>query len=240
MKQNDPKSLHTSASAPAIPARMNAGERRACVALAGIFALRMLGLFMIFPVFALHADRYAGNTPLLTGVAIAAYGLTQALFQIPFGALSDRIGRKRVITAGLAIFALGAVVAALADSITCVIAGRALQGMGAIAAAVMALAADLTREEHRTKAMGIIGVSIGGAFALALVVGPLVTSFAGLPGLFWLTAVLSPASACFTSACRIRPRATYTATPGRRGSCGSCCAIRSYCASTPGSSSCTW
>jgi MFS family permease len=146
---------------------------------------------MILPVFALHASRYDGATPALSGLAIGIYGLTQALFQIPFGMLSDRIGRKRVILAGLVIFAVGSVVAALADSIAGVIAGRALQGAGAIAAAVLALTADLTREEHRTKAMAIIGAGIGFTFALAMVLGPLVAGQVGVSGVFWLTAALA-------------------------------------------------
>ena len=170
---------------------MTATERRACIALAGIFTLRMLGLFMIFPIFSLDAHRYAGNTAMLTGLAIGVYGLTQALFQIPFGRLSDRIGRKKVIVGGLLIFAVGSAVAASADNIWEVIFGRALQGFGAIAAAVLALTADLTREEQRTKAMAIIGVSIGMAFALAMVVGPAVKPFIGLPGLFWLTGAMA-------------------------------------------------
>ena len=171
--------------------RMTASERRASVALAGIFTLRILGLFMILPVFSLHAEVYEGYTPLLAGLAIGVYGLTQAIFQIPFGMLSDRIGRKQVITAGLIIFAAGSVVAALADSMWGVIAGRALQGLGAIGAAVIALTADLTREDQRTKAMAIIGVSIGFAFALAMMVGHALTSLVGISGLFWLTAVLA-------------------------------------------------
>ncbi|HSS63858.1 MAG TPA: MFS transporter, partial [Gammaproteobacteria bacterium] len=171
---------------------MSVDERRAAFSLAGIFSLRMLGLFMILPVFSLHAHEYAGHTPLLTGLAIGVYGLTQALFQIPFGMLSDRIGRKKVIAAGLIVFAVGSVVAALADTIWGVIGGRAMQGLGAIAAAVLALTADLTREEQRTKAMAIIGVSIGLAFAVAMVLGPAITETDfGLPGLFWLTAALT-------------------------------------------------
>ncbi|GMQ76138.1 MAG: MFS transporter [Gammaproteobacteria bacterium] len=170
---------------------MTSTERRASIALAGIFTLRMLGLFMIFPIFSLDADLYSGNTATLTGLAIGIYGLTQALFQIPFGRLSDRIGRKKVIVAGLIIFAAGSAVAASADSIWGVIIGRALQGFGAIAAAVLALTADLTREEQRTKAMAIIGVSIGMAFALAMVAGPALKPMLGLSGLFWLTGVMA-------------------------------------------------
>ncbi|MFP5344611.1 MAG: MFS transporter [Gammaproteobacteria bacterium] len=171
---------------------MTAAERRATAALAGIYALRMLGLFLILPVFALYArEHLAGATPTLIGLAIGAYGLTQALLQIPFGMLSDRFGRKPVIIGGLLVFALGSVVAALSDSIAGVIIGRALQGSGAIAAAVMALAADLTRDEQRTKVMAAIGTTIGLSFALALVMGPVLDNWIGVPGIFWLTALLA-------------------------------------------------
>ncbi len=166
-------------------------ERRAAISLSSIYALRMLGLFMILPVFALYAEELSGVTPTLVGLAIGVYGLTQAMFQIPFGFASDRFGRKPVIIVGLLIFALGSVVAAMADSIGGVILGRALQGCGAIAAAVMALAADLSREEHRTRMMAMIGMSIGASFALALVLGPLLDAWIGVPGIFWLTAVLA-------------------------------------------------
>ena len=179
----------TAADTP--PPAMSRPERRAVAALSGIFSLRMLGLFMFLPVFSVHAHEYAGHTPLLIGVAIGVYGLTQGVFQVPFGILSDRFGRKPVIAAGLVVFALGSVVAALADGIWGVVAGRALQGLGAVAAAVMALASDLTGEAHRTKAMAVIGASIGAAFALALVLGPAVTGVAGVSGLFWTTAVLA-------------------------------------------------
>lgn len=170
---------------------MNASERQAVSSLAAIYALRMIGLFMILPVFVLYADQLEGHTPLLVGIAIGAYGLTQAALQIPFGMLSDRYGRKRIITIGLLIFATGSVVAASADSIHMVIVGRALQGAGAIAAAVMALAADLTRDEQRTKAMAVIGMSIGMSFALSLVLGPMLNTHIGVPGIFWLTATLA-------------------------------------------------
>lgn len=170
---------------------MNPTERRATATLASIYALRMLGLFMIMPVFALYAETLSGTTPQLIGFAIGAYGLTQAIFQIPFGMVSDRIGRKPVIAFGLVIFVLGSILAAVADSIWGVIWGRALQGAGAIPAVVMALTADLTREEHRTKAMGTIGLSIGLSFAFSLVAGPLLASWIGVDGIFWLTALLS-------------------------------------------------
>lgn len=170
---------------------MTAVESRAAISLAGIYSLRMLGLFLILPVFALYAEHLVGVTPMLVGLAIGAYGLTQALLQIPFGMLSDRIGRKPVIVAGLLIFALGSVVAAQADTIWGVILGRAIQGAGAISAAVMALAADLTQEKNRIKAMAVIGMSIGAAFALSLILSPIINSWIGVPGIFWLTSVLA-------------------------------------------------
>ena len=171
--------------------RMSRSEVRSAASMAGIYALRMLGLFMILPVFALYADELEGATPALAGLAIGIYGMTQALLQIPFGLVSDRIGRKPVIVFGLLVFAAGSVLAAEADSIYLVVAGRALQGAGAIAAAVMAFTADLVREEHRVKAMAIIGMSIGASFALAMVLGPLLNGWIGVPGIFWLTAVLA-------------------------------------------------
>jgi MFS family permease len=163
-------------------------EKRAASSLASIYSLRMLGLFMIFPVFSLYGQQLEGNTPFLIGLAIGAYGLTQAIFQIPFGMLSDKIGRKPVIIAGMLIFALGSVIAALSDSIYGVILGRIVQGSGAVAAAVMALAADLTREEHRLKIMATIGMSIGFSFAVAMVVGSILSEWIGVDGIFWLTA----------------------------------------------------
>jgi MFS family permease len=144
-------------------------------------------MFMVLPVLATYGMDLQGATPALIGLAIGAYGLTQAMLQIPFGMISDRIGRLPVIYFGLLIFAAGAVLAATADTIWGVIAGRVLQGAGAISAAVMALLSDLTREQHRTKAMAMIGMSIGVSFAVAMVVGPLLTSAFGLSGLFWVT-----------------------------------------------------
>jgi predicted MFS family arabinose efflux permease len=170
---------------------LSAAELRASGALAGIYAVRMLGLFMILPVFALYAEGLAHVTPFLVGLAIGVYGLTQALLQIPLGMLSDRLGRKPVIVAGLLVFAAGSVLAALSESIYGVIAGRALQGAGAIAAVVLALAADLTREEHRTKVMAIIGLTIGVSFSVALVAGPVLDRWVGVSGIFWLTALLA-------------------------------------------------
>lgn len=171
--------------------RMSGSETRAAGGLALVFAFRMLGMFMVLPVLATYGMDLAGATPALIGFAIGAYGLTQAFLQIPFGIISDRIGRRPVIYIGLVIFALGSLLAAHADSIWGVIAGRVLQGAGAISAAVMALLSDLTREQHRTKAMATIGMSIGVSFAVAMVVGPLVTRAFGLSGLFIVTAVMA-------------------------------------------------
>lgn len=170
---------------------MNAAEKKAVSALAGIFALRMFGLFMLLPVLAVYAARLPASTPLLVGLALGIYGLTQGLLQFAFGAASDRFGRKRVITAGLLVFAAGSVVAALADSIAGLIAGRAIQGAGAISAAVLALTADLTGEAQRTKAMAVIGVSIGAVFILSLMLAPPLQGAIGVTGIFYLGAGLA-------------------------------------------------
>lgn len=171
--------------------RMIAAERRATAALAAIYGLRMLGLFLVLPVLALAARDLSGATPVLIGLAVGVYGLTQAALQIPFGFASDRLGRKRVIAFGLVVFALGSAIAALADSIALLIVGRALQGAGAIAAALMALAADLTRDGVRTRIMAVIGISIGASFSAALVIGPLFHAWFDLAGLFWLATALA-------------------------------------------------
>ena len=174
---------------------MNRDEKRAGAALASIFALRMLGLFLILPVFAIHAKGIpGGNNLTLVGIALGAYGLTQAIFQIPFGMASDRYGRKPVIIFGLLLFAAGSAMAALAPDIWWTIGGRIVQGAGAISAAVTALAADLTREQHRTKVMAIIGSSIGLAFAFSLVAAPALYTWIGMGGIFWLTACLALAA----------------------------------------------
>jgi MFS family permease len=166
-------------------------ERRTVAALAGLYSFRMLGLFMVLPLLALYSDSFTASTPLLIGVALGAYGLAQALLQIPFGLVSDRIGRRPVIVFGLLLFALGSVVAAQADSIYGLIGGRLLQGAGAIASTVMALVADSTSDEQRTKAMALVGMSIGASFAVALIVGPLLAGFGGIAVVFYVTAGLA-------------------------------------------------
>ena len=171
--------------------KMTPGELRATWGLGTVFSLRMLGMFMVLPVLTTYGMALQGASEALIGLAIGIYGLAQAVFQIPFGLLSDRIGRKPLIVGGLAVFVLGSVIAALSDSIWGIILGRALQGSGAIAAAVMALLSDLTREQNRTKAMAFIGVSFGITFAIAMVLGPIVTHALGLHALFWMIAALA-------------------------------------------------
>ena len=170
---------------------MTAQERRSVSSLALLYCFRMLGLFMVLPLLALYAADLPGATPTRIGLAIGIYGLMQAALQIPLGWLSDKVGRKPVIVAGLLLFVLGSVVAAMADSIGGIILGRTLQGAGAIASTVMALVADLTREEQRTKAMAVVGMSIGLSFAVAIVLGPAVAAMGSLSAVFWFTAVLA-------------------------------------------------
>ncbi|MDX8382314.1 MAG: MFS transporter [Ghiorsea sp.] len=172
---------------------MNAVERKSVSALSSIFALRMMGLFLILPVFSTYAHGLEGalEHPELVGIALGAYGLSQALFQIPFGMMSDKIGRKPVIAAGMVIFAIGSLIAGLSDDIVGVLIGRIIQGSGAVAAAVIALTADLTREEHRTKAMASIGITIGLSFAVSMAIAPLLNAWVGVPGIFMLTAGFS-------------------------------------------------
>ena len=181
----DPHSFHA----------MTPSERRASGSLASIFALRMLGLFLVLPVFALEAAKYpGGDDPARVGLAMGIYGLTQGLLQIPFGLASDWWGRKRVMVAGLLVFALGSFMAACATDLNWLIVGRSLQGAGAISAAVTAMLADLTRDEVRTKAMALVGSSIALMFALSLVAAPLLASRIGLAGLFALTGSLALAA----------------------------------------------
>jgi MFS family permease len=170
---------------------MTSVERRAVGALALLYSFRMLGLFMVLPVLALYAADMEGASPLMIGLALGAYGFSQAFLQIPLGWLSDRIGRRPVILGGLAVFALGSAVAAQADSVGWIVVGRLLQGAGAIAGTVMALVADVTNEEQRTKAMAIVGASIGLSFALSMVLGPLLAGIVGLQGVFAVTTALA-------------------------------------------------
>ncbi len=171
-------------------AKMTQTERRAVVSLSTIMALRMIGLFMILPVFSLYTHQLEGATPFLIGLAMGIYGLAQAFLQIPFGALSDRIGRKPIILMGLLIFAAGSALAACAHSITLMIIGRALQGAGAVGSTILALMADLTTEEQRTKAMAISGITIGFSFSLAMLVGPLLIKWMAVNDLFFVSAFL--------------------------------------------------
>ncbi len=171
---------------------MNAGERRTAGVIALIAMIRMFGLFALLPVLSLYArDELQGSTSLLIGLAVGAYGLTQAALQVPLGALSDRVGRLPVIVGGLAVFAAGSVVAAMADSIQGVIAGRFLQGAGAISATLTALITDATRESVRTRSMAVFGVGIGASFIIAMAAGPLIAAEFGVPALFWTAAVLA-------------------------------------------------
>ena len=169
---------------------MNALERRSTFALSSIFALRMLGLFMIVPVFAVAGQSYQYATPALIGLAVGVYGLTQAILQIPFSLIADRFSRKPLIILGLLLFALGGAVAAMSDTIYGVIIGRAIAGGGAVSAVVMALLADVTREENRTKAMATMGMSIGVSFMVAFSLGPWLTTLVGISGLFWVTTLM--------------------------------------------------
>ena len=171
---------------------MTPRELRASLSLASLYALRMLGLFLVLPVFAVHAAQLPGGVAAWqVGLVLGAYSLTQGLLQLPFGMASDRFGRKPVIVFGLVLFALGSLVAALADDITLTILGRALQGTGAISAAVTACIADQTRDSQRTKAMALVGASIGLTFALSLVLAPALSALVGLAGLFAITGVLA-------------------------------------------------
>lgn len=171
---------------------MSPFELRASVSLASIYGLRMLGLFLILPIFSIYAGTLpGGENHLLIGLALGAYGLTQAIFQLPFGMASDRFGRKRVIYMGLLLFVLGSFIAAFANDLYMVIVGRAVQGAGAVSAAVTALVADLTREDQRTKAMAMIGGTIGVTFAVSLILGPALNQWIGVPGIFFLTGVLA-------------------------------------------------
>ena len=194
-------------------------ERRASLSLASIFALRMLGLFLVLPVFALEAAHYpGGDDPARVGLAMGIYGLTQALLQIPLGVASDRWGRKRVIVMGLGLFAVGSAVAASAATLDLLIVGRALQGAGAISAAVTAFIADTTRDSVRTKAMALVGISIALMFGLSLVLSPVLAAHIGLGGMFWITTVLALAGmAVVLWVVPAEPREHHHAEAGRGG-----------------------
>ena len=165
-------------------------ERRAVASLAAIYAVRLLGLFLLLPVLALHAGSLPGGTPLLAGLAVGAYGLTQAVMQIPFGVWSDRIGRKPLIVVGLLLHVVGSALGAVANSAVALVVARVVQGLGAVSGPVTAFLADLTRPESRTRAMFAIGISIGASFVLSLVAGPLLASAIGVAGVFWLIGAL--------------------------------------------------
>ncbi|MGE8541477.1 MAG: MFS transporter, partial [Acinetobacter sp.] len=173
---------------------MNALERRSTFALSSIFALRMLGLFMIIPVFSVAGQSYQYATPALIGLAVGVYGLTQAILQIPFSLIADRYSRKPLVVFGLLLFALGGAIAAMSETIYGVIIGRAIAGGGAVSAVVMALLADVTREEQRTKAMAAMGMSIGLSFVVAFSIGPWLTGLVGISGLFWVTTIMGLAA----------------------------------------------
>ncbi len=177
---------------------MNPLEKRAAFSLAGVFSVRLLGLFMVYPIFADYARHLPGATASTIGLALGIYGLSQGLLQIPFGLASDRIGRKRMIVLGLLLFAAGSVVAASATSIWGMVLGRAIQGAGAVGSVILALVADLTREESRTKAMATVGITIGFSFMVAVIAGPLLASRLGLTGIFWLMAGLALAGIAIT------------------------------------------
>jgi predicted MFS family arabinose efflux permease len=196
---------------------MNSSELRSALSLSGIFALRMLGLFLILPIFSLHAHGLPhGDDATLVGFTIGMYGMVQALLHIPLGVLSDRWGRRSIVIGGLCFFVLGAMIAASHDDLYWILAGRAIQGAGAISAAITAWVADLTREEVRTRAMALIGASIGVSFALSIVIASPLYATLGMPGIFWMMAILGVAA--IGVAWRVVPQSPYFSpeqTPGR-------------------------
>ncbi len=211
---------------------MEKHDLRAAASLAAVFSVRMLGLFMVYPVFAAFARHLTGATPYRIGLALGIYGLSQGALQMPFGVLSDRIGRKVMIVIGLLVFGIGSAVAANASTIDGMIVGRLLQGAGAIGSVVLALIADLTAEKNRTKAMALVGMTIGFSFLVAIVTGPAIAGWIGVGGIFWLMAALAlPASRSLYSSCP-RPRGcAYSPRRKRfRRWSAPACATRSCCA----------
>ncbi|WP_190600833.1 MFS transporter [Candidatus Vesicomyidisocius sp. SY067_SCS001] len=190
---------------------MNKQERVFTFKISLIMATRMLGLFMIFPIFSVYASKYTNTTPYLIGLAIGIYGLTQALLQIPFGYLSDKYGRKSMINIGLIIFFIGSIVVANSTDIIGIVIGRALQGSGAISAVLMAFLADFISDNQRSKANAFVGVQIGIAFMLALLLGPIISAKLGISGLFWIIALLSIIALIIVSTMPdIKPKEQYT------------------------------
>ena len=192
-------------------------NRAALMVLSSIMSFRMLGLFMILPVFSVYAEQFTGATPTLIGVTLGIYGLTQACLQIPFGMLSDRIGRKPVIFAGLLLFLLGSVLAALSHSIYLLMLARALQGAGAIGSTVLALVADLTPESQRGKAMAFVGMMIGLSFTIAMILGPSLAHWFSLSGIFWFTAILAVVAMLLTLLLSNPPGSLRSPTPFFKG-----------------------
>jgi len=186
-----PISTEAQQTLPRAKVSLTAPERRVVGALAAIYATRMLGLFLLLPVLAIYAAGMPDSTPVMVGIAMGAYGMTQALLQIPFGRWSDRFGRRPLIVVGLSLFFAGSVVGALSKSLLMIILARSLQGAGAMSAAVTALLADFTREAVRTRAMAFIGISIGASFVISLIAAPVLEALIGVSGIFWLMAFLA-------------------------------------------------
>lgn len=207
-------SVTTASTAETVKLRLTPVERRASISLALLFAVRMLGLFLLTPIFAVAAPALVGgNDAARVGLALGAYGLTQAFMQIPLGMASDRFGRRPVIVFGLVLFVVGGVICALAENVNWVIAGRTIQGLGAISAAITAWVADATRPEVRTRAMAMVGASIGLSFAISLVLSPVLVGRFGLSGLFWAISLMG--FVCLLIACFVVPAVPATPRPDK-------------------------